>query len=895
MTIYCEKNALVTESDVEQKFLYPFLHNESPTGLGYSDAEILTKHMLRPKAIGKGNSKKYYFPDYLITVRGIPMIVVEAKKPGEDLSAGYSEARLYAQEFNATLPHGINACQVVIASNGDTLWAGYYDQATPKYVVDFTSFSLENISFGDLISFCCKKQFENVADLYYEKIRGKTKYNSPVSQLGGRRAQNEEMEENTFGRTLVFENRRIFDPETEEDRAKIVENAYVASAKRDQHADPIYKEIKRFALPLASDATALSTDSPASLANKLSERIIQKRDAYSLILLIGNVGSGKTTFTRHFKQVYLSKNHPELANKCTWIFVDMNTAPMSVEEIYAWIKKQIIVSVQRSHSEIDFQEFATIQKIFRKDIQYFDKGIGSLLRGNEDQYKHELFLYLKEKMTNDDEYLKALLFFIKENYAHIPIVVLDNCDKRTKDEQLLMFEMAQWLRQEYECIVILPMRDSTYDRYRHVPPLDTVVRDLVFRIDPPDLLKVLQARLTYIERTTDQKSDWYMTENGITVQRKRSELIDYFRLIMVAIRKDRWIADIFYRLANKNTRNGIQMFEDFCKSGHMQAKDIFAIRVLGENAVIPTYRFENVLLRKNRKYYKDEESNFVNLFASNYNDDFPDPFIRVDILAWFMAKDAEEGPNGSIGWFSVSNVVRDLQINGHSPTVILREIKYMIKRELLHNENMSEQIDEGDLLKVSIPGKLHYSMLLNNVTYLAACAEDTYFKNTEIMMRISNRLKAKDACTKLIAILNATDLIEYLIAYRKEYLIASQELCNDDTVVPVFDISMCRNPINKMIASDPEIQDIISQLAFYQDGSFVSAEIVKKTSKALLCMIGEDRAMGYLNYEDPIHALDYDTFARLKLHDMINCEVICFGCEYKSFQLKFIDEATTVE
>lgn len=80
MTLYCEKNALVTESDVEQKFLYPFLHNESPTGLGYSDAEILTKHVLRPKAIGKGNSKKYYFPDYLITVRGIPMIVVEAKK-----------------------------------------------------------------------------------------------------------------------------------------------------------------------------------------------------------------------------------------------------------------------------------------------------------------------------------------------------------------------------------------------------------------------------------------------------------------------------------------------------------------------------------------------------------------------------------------------------------------------------------------------------------------------------------------------------------------------------------------------------------------------------------------------------------------------------------------------
>lgn len=485
MALYCERNALITESDVEQKFLYPFLHNPAPSGLGYSDAEILTKHVLRQKAIGKGQSKKYYFPDYVVNMRGIPMIVIEAKKPGEELATGYSEARLYAQEFNASLPHETNACQIVIACNGDQLWAGYYDQAAPKYIINFDSFVLENVDFVDLISFCEKKTLIRFADAYYESLRGKAKFNSPVSQLGSRRVQNEEMVENAFGRTLVFENRHIFDPETEEDRSLIVENAYIASAKRDQHADPIYKEIKRFALPLTRETTALSTETPDSLADKLSERIIQKRSAYSLILLIGNAGSGKTTFTRHFKQVYLARNHPNLANKCTWVFVDMNTAPMSADEIYVWIKKQIISAVQKAHSETDFETLETIRKLFRKDIQKFDKGIGALLRNNQQQYDLELYKSLKEKLENDSEYLQALLLYIKEYFSHLPIVVLDNCDKRTKDEQLLMFEMAQWLRKEYECIVILPMRDSTYDRYRHEPPLDTVVRDLVFRIAPP--------------------------------------------------------------------------------------------------------------------------------------------------------------------------------------------------------------------------------------------------------------------------------------------------------------------------------------------------------------------------------------------------------------------------
>lgn len=57
------------------------------------------------------------------------------------------------------------------------------------------------------------------------------------------------------------------------------------------------------------------------------------------------------------------------------------------------------------------------------------------------------------------------------------------------------------------------MRDNTYDLYRDEPPLDTVIKDLVFRIDPPDLLKVIQARLDYLVRITDQAETTYVLKN----------------------------------------------------------------------------------------------------------------------------------------------------------------------------------------------------------------------------------------------------------------------------------------------------------------------------------------------------------------------------------------------
>lgn len=76
MALFCDKNSLVTESDVEQKFIYAFLTTQLPMGFGLNDTQILTKHILRQRLIGKGQKQKYYYPDYLISIRGIPVCVV---------------------------------------------------------------------------------------------------------------------------------------------------------------------------------------------------------------------------------------------------------------------------------------------------------------------------------------------------------------------------------------------------------------------------------------------------------------------------------------------------------------------------------------------------------------------------------------------------------------------------------------------------------------------------------------------------------------------------------------------------------------------------------------------------------------------------------------------------
>ena len=122
---------LLTESDVEQKLIWPLLTMPYPEGLGYSSADIFTKTSTRRLKIGKGGSAKLYFPDYLVILGGLPTLVVEAKTVGEPLDEALAEARLYGVEVNALFAHGVNPCMRVVACNGEALWTAPIDSAEP--------------------------------------------------------------------------------------------------------------------------------------------------------------------------------------------------------------------------------------------------------------------------------------------------------------------------------------------------------------------------------------------------------------------------------------------------------------------------------------------------------------------------------------------------------------------------------------------------------------------------------------------------------------------------------------------------------------------------------------------------------------------------------------------
>jgi hypothetical protein len=266
-------NELETESDVEQKFLIPILTAPKPIGLNYSNSDFTTKKSLKKILIGKGDKAKLYYPDYAIINSGLPLLIIEAKKPGEDLKEAYYEARLYANELNSLYPHKVNPCNTIIASNGELTIYGHSDSEDIVGQFTLEDVSSVNLNYSAFYDFCCKDKIFSESNAVLNIIRGPSKYIRPISLLGSKSVQNEELKLNTFGSTISLEFRSLFNPESLDDKNDIVHNAYVTTRRLLRHLYPI-ESVIRSSQPLFNNDFSLieNTQKPIEITSKFKEK-----------------------------------------------------------------------------------------------------------------------------------------------------------------------------------------------------------------------------------------------------------------------------------------------------------------------------------------------------------------------------------------------------------------------------------------------------------------------------------------------------------------------------------------------------------------------------------------------------------------------------------------------
>lgn len=766
---------LSNESDVEQKFIYPLLIGDHPVGLGFHASQVRSKSSIRKLTIDKGGTKKLYFPDYAIVVDGIPSLIVEAKAPGEDLSEALREARLYAAELNALYRTGLNPCSRVIATDGYRIFAGYWDQTDPEIELLARSVSVLDAEFERFVDLVGVRAVRAAAQEVSKLATKQTSFVKPTSLIGGKTVVEETIGENSFGANISVEYRHLFNPESTAEREAVVRNAYVPSKRRMSHVGSIDKIIRASVPPHVRDAVSIfDLEKPREITDQLRQIVSARNE---MCLLIGSVGSGKSTFTDYLRIEGLPT---DLALGTAWLSLNLNLAPVTKDKIYDWVLDQVILCTRAKFPEVDFDELSFLRKLYAAQLSKVERGRASLYDKGSDQFRDAIFNELTRLEADRLETAKAYIAHFFSTRGKSLILVLDNCDKRGRDDQLLMFDVASWLKSNLPCTIFLPLRDTTYDQYRSQPPLDTVIKDLVFRIDPPLLEQVIYARLHYALRdmSSAHRKFSYVLSNGMRVECTRDEVGAYLKSIVSSLFQDGFFRRVITGLAGRNVRRGLEIVLEFCKSGYINEGEILKIRSSGGEHKIPNHLVSKILLKGQRRYYADAASSVRSLFHSTLEDSQPNPFVRLAILHWLRARRSEFGPNRTKGFHQVAAVVGDLQVLGFSSERIVDEIQALVDADCLDSENRTSVIELEDLVAISPAGFIHLD-LVQDVNYLSTVAEDVLFDSRDAARAVADNMVGRGvfpADSRQAALSSASRLLEFLNRSRSDYLLGDAKV-----------------------------------------------------------------------------------------------------------------------
>ncbi len=146
----CNENDLGNESSVEHFFVSRLL-----AALGYSDSQISSKESIESIKVSQGRRKVQYKPDYIVTVRRRPRIVIDAKATSEDITDWVGQCGSYCLEINKRFKS--NPASIFVLTNGFKTEVYAWDQEKPLLTLSFEDFRDDNPKYKKLVKLIGEK------------------------------------------------------------------------------------------------------------------------------------------------------------------------------------------------------------------------------------------------------------------------------------------------------------------------------------------------------------------------------------------------------------------------------------------------------------------------------------------------------------------------------------------------------------------------------------------------------------------------------------------------------------------------------------------------------------------------------------------------------------------
>lgn len=259
---------------------------------------------------------------------------------------------------------------------------------------------------------------------------------------------------------------------------------------------------------------------PAVTKRGITADLLAKNLSKRPILLLGDVGVGKTTFLRHLIKV----DAYEEFKKSIVIHLNLGESAVLSLDLREFVLDQIEDILLNSY-DIDISDQKFIRGMYHGELSRFARGIYAPLKDSDPSaFLIKEIEFLELKLNNKANHIRDSLRVIENSYKRQVVIFIDNTDQRSYELQQEAFLIAQEMAAQWSATVFIPLRPETYYSSIKTGGALSGYHAKAFTISPPRIDKVIEKRVDFALKITRGEIPITTLENT-TVQLSTLETI----------------------------------------------------------------------------------------------------------------------------------------------------------------------------------------------------------------------------------------------------------------------------------------------------------------------------------------------------------------------------------
>ncbi|MGI3017748.1 P-loop NTPase fold protein [Shewanella algae] len=565
----------------------------------------------------------------------------------------------------------------------------------------------------------------------------------------------------------------------------LLEKCYVKNADRTKFDSRIQMHLqKREPLFSSQPKRPMRKRESSTLVDSINSATKNKRPL--AILILGTVGTGKTTFLQYTRRVASSKYfepQPD-APYPHWIDVDFrnfskNEAPID------FIYSRLFEYVSQDGFFKDYNR--SIELAYKDEIDALKSGPLFLLSKNESVFNEKVTEVILEDYNKKNPYVDKQ---IKHAATKAPIfLVIDNVDQFEDDEiQSEIFADAIALSSRLNINLIMAMRESTYVNHRGSPTFDAFDFDPL-HIEPPEIPSVLSRRFFLTGQLLSGKKGSFVALNGATFNvEDLSIFIDIVKGSVLGTE----IGERIDVLANHDVRLALRMTREFLARGYTDPAKALQTHKSNKRYTLPKQEAFRSILLGNQSVYSEEYSVIGNPFDSRIGRSNGE-LLRLFVLAALV----KQGGTNSSSHLDGPEIRDNIKTIGFSESDTLDVLGDLCNLRFIHTRSHGKADMQSGYFASRLGGHIVRN-LLGDFTFVENVMMDTFISCRdcwEELKRLSSAIQDERNVVERIKVRAQRVEIFY------DYMIQQYKPIQDEAIKRGLDPIWLGNPLEEMRAS----------------------------------------------------------------------------------------------